>query len=111
MFNFNKINADIRNLISRGVINPNIGTAKAPVPAEIRAINKHALKHGITRDQAQTFIDNAVVMFDQGSRSLYISSEGNAVLLDKEKRLISAYGKADFDPGIKAILEVLQNGS
>ena len=49
-------------------------------------------------------------MFDQCNRSLYVSSEGNSVILDAEKRLISAYKKADFDPGINAILEVMKNG-
>ena len=74
------------------------------------SVNKHALKHGVSQEEAQSYIDNAVVMFDQGSRSLYISNEGNSVILDTEKRLISAYRKADFDLGINAILEVVKNG-
>ena len=64
----------------------------------------------MTREEAQSYIDTAVIMFDQGNRSLYVSNEGNSVILDAEKRLISAYKKADFDPGIMAILEVVKNG-
>ena len=67
-------------------------------------------RHGVTLDEAQSFVDNAVVMFDQGNRSLYVSEDGNAVVLDSEKRLISAYRKEKFDPGILAILEVVNNG-
>jgi hypothetical protein len=107
---YEKLNVRVGKLINDGVITPHIGTAKKPVPVEIKVVNKHALKHGVTKEQAQGFIDAAVVMFDQGSRSLYVSEDGNAVLLDHEKRLISAYKKDEFDPGIKAILEVAKNG-
>ena len=68
------------------------------------------MKHGVTQGEAQGFIDSAVVMFDQVSRSLYVSGEGNSVILDADRRLISAYRRADFDLGINAILEVIQNG-
>lgn len=105
------INSKLNDLKSLGIVNPNIGEAKEAVPVKIASVNKHALKHGVTREEAQIYIDNAVVMFDQGNRSLYVSGEGNSVILDVEKRLISAYKKADFDPGIKAILEVVKNGT
>ena len=106
---YGKINDRIRALVASGKIEAHIGTAKEPVPVKIESVNKHALKHGVTREEAQGYIDNAEVMFDQGNRSLFVSREGNAVLLDNEKRLISAYSKNDFYPGIKAILEVLDN--
>ena len=107
---FDKVNKDVHVLINQGSVNPNIGTAKPPVPREITGVNTHALRHGVTREKAQEFINNSVVMFDQGDRSLFVSGEGNAVLLDENNRLISAYPEAKFDPGIKAILEVLNNG-
>jgi len=107
---YDRFNNSVRELINDGIVTPHIGIAKKPVPAEIKSVNKHALKHGVTKEQAQGFIDSAVVMFDQGSRSLYVSEDGNAVLLDQELRLISAYKKDEFDPGIKAILEVAKNG-
>ena len=107
---FTAINDKINDLKKRGVVNPYIGEAKEAVPVKIASVNRHALKHGVTKEEAQSYIDNAVVLFDQGNRLLYISSEGNSVILDAEKRLISAYKKADFDLGINAILEVMKNG-
>jgi len=104
------INNRINELKRQGIVNPHIGEAKEAVPVKIASVNKHALKHGVTREEAQSYIDTAIVMFDQGNRSLYVSGEGNSVILDAEKRLISAYKKADFDPGIMAILEVVKNG-
>jgi hypothetical protein len=106
-----KINRQIKGLINQRIVNPSIGEAKAPVPAKIKSVNYHGMKRGITREEAQGFIDNAVVMFDQKNRSLYVSGDGNAVLLDKGNRLISAYRKEDFDSSTKAILEVLDNGN
>jgi hypothetical protein len=110
VMDFEKLNDSVSKLIENGVVTPHIGIAMKPIPAEIKVVNKHALKHGVTKEQAQGFIDSAIVMFDQGMRSLYVSEEGNAVLLDQEKRLISAYKKDEFDLGIKAILEVVKNG-
>ena len=107
---YKAINNRINELISQGIVNPHIGEAKEAAPVQIVSVNKHALKHGVTLEDAQSYIDNAVVMFDQGDRSLYVSSEGNSVILDANKRLISAYAKADFYPGITAILEVVKNG-
>ncbi|MDR0197715.1 MAG: hypothetical protein LBI36_05800 [Oscillospiraceae bacterium] len=109
--NYAAVNNKINDLKSQGIVNPNIGEAKKAVPMKIASVNKHALKHGVTKAQAQGYIDNAVVMFDQGNRSLYVSGDGNAVLLDEERRLISAYGKEKFGPEIHAILEVMKNGS
>jgi hypothetical protein len=109
--NYTAINNKVNELINLGIVNPNIGEAKEPVPVKIMSINKHGMKRGVTQEEAQGFIDNAVIMFDQKTRSLYVSHEGNAVLLDKEKRVISAYRKEDFDDLIKAILEVLGNDS
>ena len=107
---FIRINNEIHKLILRGAVNPHIGEAKMPVSATIRDVNKHALKHGVTWAQAQGFVDAAVIMFDHGGRSLYISHEGNAVLLDENSRLISAYPKDKFDPAVWAILEVVYSG-
>ena len=107
---FIKVNEGVQALISQGLVNPNIGMAKPPIPRVIADVNAHALRHGVTREKAQEFINNSVVMFDQGDRFLFVSGEGNAVLLDENNRLISAYPETKFDPGIRAILEVLNNG-
>ena len=109
MRDYSTINNKIKDLIDQGIVNPHIGEAKEAVPVEIAAVNKHALKHGVTKEEAQGYINNAIVMFDQVSRSLFISDEGNAVMLDNERRLISAYRKEDFDPGIHAILKVVKS--
>jgi hypothetical protein len=111
MIDFDIVNDGICTLIKRGIVTPSIGVAKKPIPVAIKAVNKHALKHGVSREDAQSFIDNSVVMFDQVTRSLYVSHEGNAVLLDSEKRLISAYPKDEFDIAIKSILEVVRDGT
>ena len=107
---YQAINDKINALKSQGIVKPHIGEAKEPVPVKIVSVNKHAMKHGVTLDEAQSFVDNAVVMFDQSNRSLYVSEDGNSVILDAEKRLISAYRKEKFDSGIQAILEVVNNG-
>ena len=107
---YSAINKKINELKNQGIVNPHIGEAKKVITVKIVSVNKHALRHGVTREEAQIYIDNAVIMFDQDGRSLYISNDGNCVILNAEKRVISAYKKADFDPGINAILEVVKNG-
>ena len=107
--NYSIINAKVAELINKGIVSKNIGEAKKPVPVKIADVNRHALKHGVSLKEAQEFVDNSVVMFDQGNRTLFISKEGNSVILDKEKRLISAYRRDDFNTGVLAILEVVDN--
>ena len=107
---YSGLNIKINELKRQGAVNLYIGEAKKVVPVKIGSVNKHALKRGITKEEAQSFVDQAIVMFDQGSRLLYISSDGSSVVLDAEKRLVSAYRKADYDSGMRAILEVVRNG-
>ena len=104
------INSKIDDLKSQGTVDLNIGTAKPPVAVKIESASGHSRKHGVTIEEAQGFVDNAVVMFDQVNRYLYVSNDGNAVVLDKVRRLITAYRKDKFDVGITAILEVMKNG-
>ena len=103
------LNECIKRLIDEGIVKPNIGIAKRPVPVVIKDMNKHAMRHGVTMEDAQSYIDNAIVMFDQKDRALYVSNDGNAVLLKRELRVISAYGKDKFDYSMKRILEVLND--
>ena len=109
-YDYGKINEGIKSLVWQSIVNPSIGEAKEPVPVQIGSMNRHGLKRGITSNEAQGFIDNAVVMFDQGDRFLYVSHDGNVVLLDKERRVVSAYRKEHFDNSVIAILEVVENG-
>ena len=106
---FNEINKRLKKLIYQGIVNPHIGEAKISLPVKIEGVNIHARTHGITLEQAQVFVDTSEVMFDQGSRTMYLSNDGSATVIIENKRLISAYGREHFDPAIKAILEVLDN--
>ena len=104
---FRMINLRIRDLISHGVVNPYIGEAVMSVPIKIEGVNAHARTHGISIEQAQSFIDTSEIMFIQGDRTMYLSKDGSATVIVENRRLISAYSRENFDPAIKAILEVL----
>jgi len=107
--NFKLVNNKINKLIKSGKVNPNIGTAMKSVPVIIESVNEHAKTHGITLEQAQIFVNNSEIMFNQGNRNMYLSNDGSATVIIENKRLISAYGKELFNPGIIAILEVIEN--
>ena len=106
---FNEINKRIKFLIHTGIVKSHIGQAKLSVPVKIISVNYHATRRGISIEEAQKFIDNAEIMFDQGNRSMYLARDGSATVIIEDKRLISVYRKEDFDPAIMAILEVLNN--
>jgi hypothetical protein len=107
--NFKQINERIDELINTGLVNPNIGKVKPSVPIIIEGVNTHARTHGITLEQAQSYVNTSEIMFEQGSRTMYLSNDGSATVLIENRRLISAYGRKDFDYAIIAILEVLDN--
>lgn len=113
---FYEINNNIKDLITEGKVKSSIGTAISPSneKIEIGSINTHALnrmtERGITKEMAQTYIDNAVVEFSQNNKMLYLSEEGATVLLKEDKRFITTYSKNDFEDSIKNILEVIKNG-
>jgi hypothetical protein len=106
---YNRINTSIKALQSKGIVNPHFGTAKKSVPVQIESVSNHALKHGITKEQAQNFIDTSEIMFDQGNRNMYLSRDGSATLIVENRRLISAYSKEEFDEATKSIWEVIDN--
>ena len=107
--NFYEINKRIKILISAGIVKPKIGEAKEAVPIKIESVNIHAMHRGIAVEVAQGYIDSAEVMFDQDTRTMYLSNDGSATVIVENKRLISVYRKEDFDPAIIAILEVLND--
>lgn len=106
---FERINAEIRILQAKGIVNPHFGTAKKAVPVQIKSVADHAFRHGISKEQAQGFIDTAEVMFNQGNRNMYLSRDGSATVIMESNRLISAYGKNEFDRAIKAVWKVIDN--
>ena len=106
---YNRINDRVKSLQDKGLVNPHFGTAKPSEPVQIESTANHAFRHGITREQAQLFINTSEVMFDQGNRNMYLSKDGSATVIVEKKRLISAYGKEDFDNATKAVLEVIND--
>ena len=86
-----------------------IGEAKKAIPIKIESVNNHATRRGISIEEAQNFVDNAEIMFDQQNRNMYLAKDGSATVIIENKRLISVYRKEDFDPAVMAIWEVLRN--
>ena len=112
-----KINISIQSLIAEGILSSSIGTADIPIPLVIRSIDGHAeermKERGITKQDAQSYIDNAMIMFNQrgGSRRLYISDGGNSAVIVEGSILITAYSADDFDEGLKRVIgEVVKYG-
>lgn len=109
--NLKAFNQTIEDLKNQGIVDKSIGVADFPTPIKIESINKHAAKkmkeRGIAEKEAQTYIDNAMIMFNQNNNSkrLYISNDGNSAVLVEDKRLISAYSSKEFDDGMKKIIE------
>jgi len=105
-----KLNKTIRQMQELGLVTQNIGIARPPIPVKIEYINHHAIKRmaerGMKESDAQSFIENAMIMFvqDEGEKRLYISQDGNAVILVEGTKLISAYSSAYFDEGMKRII-------
>ena len=105
----------IQDLKEAGVVHERIGTVGLPIPVKIEYIDDHASdrmkERGITREDAQSYIDNAMIMFNQHNetRRLYVSKDGNSAVLVEGNVLISTYSSLDFDDAMKRILsEVLK---
>ena len=113
LFNENQkreLNSKVRSFQEQGIVSKNVGTLTSPIPMTIETISLHAEErladHGITKEDAQSYIDNAMAMFEQGNgtRHLYISGDGNAAALVEGSELITAYPSDAFDYGIKCII-------
>lgn len=108
---FYEVNNKIKQLVNIEQVKEGIGTAVKPSVKDIKisSINTHAEKRmqqrEITKDMAQSYIDNAVIEFVQNTKRLYISDKGATVLLQEDKRLITTYNT--FDDDILRILEVI----
>jgi len=108
------INIKIKSLIDEGKVPESIGKACNPIACEIDDYDSHAIEklkeRGITLNDAQDYINNAVIMFEQdGSRNLYLSGDGGAVLISNSGRLITAYPKDKFKKHTQEILKVVLN--
>jgi len=108
-----KLNNVVENLQREGLLNPSIGILRTSEPITIMSISSHAKQQleerNITIQQAQSYIDNSSVMFEQGGgdKRLYISKEGNAAVLVEGEKLLTAYPASYFDKGmVKFVKEV-----
>ena len=105
------LNRTADNLKKQGLLARSIGILKASVPIKIESVNHHAvsqmISRGITEEQAQSYIDDSLVMFEQnsGEKRLYISKDGNSLILVDGKRLLTAYSSDSFDEGMKRIAQ------
>ena len=105
-----KLNQEIQSLRQQGLLNSSIGVLKTSVPINIESVDAHAVKQlekrNITIQDAQSYIDNSSVMFQQGENNrLYVSRDGNAAVLMKGAKLITAYPSSYFDEGMKKFVE------
>ena len=104
-----KINIDVQNAIKLGKLNANIGIAQNPVPCKIRKSEEHSTKRfmdrGVTDEDAQSYVDNAVIMFSQhDNRNLYISVDGSSVLVSKTGILVTVIPAKNYTANTKYIL-------
>ena len=65
-------------------------------------------ERGITKDMADSFVKNGVA-FSQGNKILFLSTEGAAVV-GLDGKLITTYGKNNFDESIREIISELFGG-
>ena len=88
-------------------------TIEKPEPIKIKSMNPHAgermAKHEITQEEAQNYINNALVRIRQSSDKYeYIAKDGTSIILEAG-RLITAYPLKDYDDAQKEKLEVILN--
>lgn len=105
---YSKINEEIK---LNPLINPEIGVACKPVPFQIRSVNIHAQKQlnkrSITVEDAQKYIDTAIISFIQSEDKVaYYSYEGVSVVKKSTKSLITSFSSNYFDNGAKEIIKV-----
>jgi hypothetical protein len=103
------INKEVRSGIKQGIIPKNIGSALSPIPCKIRKTTDYSNirfnQRGATDEDAQKYVDNAVIMFGQNKgRNLYISKDGSSVLVNYTGVLVTVIPKENFEPHTKYIL-------
>ena len=105
------LNNKLSKLQVYGIVGEDIGVIQNPVPLQILQVDPHAEKRmkqrRITVQDAQSYIDNAMVMFEQqdGVKRLYVSGDGNSVAVVDGGILITAYPVSQFD---RAMMEILR---
>ena len=111
-----RINEEINKLIIRGVVPEDIGIAMNPIVCVINQPSSHGMQmlkeRGIEFEDVQSYVDNAVIMFEQeGDQGdilhLYLSFDGGCVLVSASGKIVTAYSRNNFRPHIREILRVV----
>ena len=111
-----RINNEISKLIENGDVPEDIGVAMNPVECLVAEPSFHGLQmlkeRGIELNDVQSYVDNAVIMFEQeGDRDdilhLYLSFDGGCVLINTSGKIVTAYSRDNFKPHIRKILKVV----
>jgi hypothetical protein len=107
-----RINREIGVLVKNREVPEDIGKACNPTPCQITGFDSHAMERikerGLTLEDAQNYIDTAIIMFEQdGDRNLYLSSDGGSVLVSSSGELITAYSRNEFKKHTWRILKVV----
>jgi SPP1 gp7 family putative phage head morphogenesis protein len=105
---YSDIDAELRD---KG-IKAEIGKAMKPFPVTITGIDPHARKRleqrGITIEEAQKFVDEAIICFEQnkGQKHAFYSRSGASVVL-KDGKLITVLKEENFDKNAQEIIKVV----
>ena len=118
VINFDRLNEALKQLKIDGKISLDIGTACPVAPITVKGYGEHALKRAVSRGikekhlitTAQAYVDNAMVMFEQGDkdRRLYISHDGNVVIMIDSGYVATIYTSDNFDPGMLMIIREVE---
>ena len=100
-----------RQLQSLGLASPR---DKAMEPVRIQIVDpgihgtEQLKSRGVTLDEAQSFVDNAFIMFKQSSdKYLFISDDGSSVVIENG-RLFTVYPRWKYDPRQLKKIEVIK---
>lgn len=83
-----------------------------PKPIKIVDVGSHGIgtfmkRSDLTIEDAQAYVDNALVMVQQSKdKFCYIAEDGTAIVLNKG-RLVSVYSKKYYDPDMKKKVELI----
>jgi hypothetical protein len=69
-------------------------------------------QHGVTREEAESYIKNAVVMVEknQGKYRNYYSTMGGTYVLANHRKIRTAFHSTEYTPNIVRMLEVIMDG-
>lgn len=100
-----------KKLKDLGLASPN-DEAMEPVRIQIVDPGIHGMEQlksrGVTLDEAQSFVDNAFIMFKQSSdKYLFISDDGSSVVIENG-RLSTVYPRWKYDPRQLKKIEVIK---